>query len=197
MEGLGRREIARRIALVPQETTVPFPFRVGEVVLMGRAPHLGLLSFESRADVEAARAALAQVGIEHLADRSILEISGGERQLAMVARALAQDAQVLLLDEPTAHLDLCHRLELLELLGALAARGRSALLVSHDLALSARFANRIAILAEGRILAQGPPAEALEPDLIRRAFGVDAEILVDSAGAPVVVARAPRRQPDC
>jgi iron complex transport system ATP-binding protein len=193
LAALGRREIARRIALVPQETTVPFPFRVGEVVLMGRAPHLGLLRFESPADVEAARAALARVGIEALADRSILEVSGGERQLAMVARALAQDAEVLLLDEPTAHLDICRRLELLGLLRALAAEGRSALVVSHDLALAAGFANRVAILEEGRILADGPPGETLQPDVIRRAFGIEAEILTDSAGTPVVVPVVPGR----
>ena len=188
---LSRRALAREIALVPQETAVPFPFQVGEVALMGRAPHLGLLGFESPADVAAARAALARVGIGALADRSILEVSGGERQLAMVARALTQDARILLLDEPTAHLDLRRRLELLGMLRQLAAEGRSALVVSHDLALSLRFADRIALLDEGRILAVGPPAETLRPELVRRAFGVEAEVLLAGDGAPVLVPRAP------
>jgi iron complex transport system ATP-binding protein len=168
----GRRELARVMALVPQETTVPFPFSVAEVVLMGRAPHLGLLGFESRRDLAVARGAMERLGIDHLADRSILEVSGGERQLAMVARALAQEARILLLDEPTAHLDVSRRLEVL--------------------ALVARECDRVALLAEGRILAAGPPSETLEPGLLRRAFGVEAEILRASDGSAVVV---PRRSP--
>jgi iron complex transport system ATP-binding protein len=100
---------------------------------------------------------------------------------------------VLLLDEPTAHLDVARRLALLELLRELAVRGRSALVVTHDLALVARYANRIAILHEGRIAAEGPPAETLRPELLRVAFGIEAEVLADSRGAPVVVPLAPRR----
>ena len=152
---LGRRDLARTMALVPQETTVPFPFSVAEVVLMGRAPHLGLLGFESRRDLGIARTAMERLGIDHLADRSILEISGGERQLAMVARALAQEAPILLLDEPTAHLDVSRRLEVLALVRELAREGRSALVVSHDLGVAARECDRVALLSEGRVLAVG------------------------------------------
>jgi iron complex transport system ATP-binding protein len=170
---------------------VPFPFSVAEVVLMGRAPHLGLLGFESKRDLGIARRAMDRLGIGHLASRSILEVSGGERQLAMVARALAQEARILLLDEPTAHLDVSRRLEVLALVRELAAEGRSALVVSHDLGLAARECDRVALLAEGRILAAGPPAEILEPALLRRAFGVEAEILRSADGAAVVVPRRP------
>jgi iron complex transport system ATP-binding protein len=188
----GRRELARKLALVPQETSVPFPFSVAEVVLMGRAPHLGLLGFESKRDLAIARRAMERLGIDHLASRSILEVSGGERQLAMVARALAQEARILLLDEPTAHLDVSRRLEVLSLVREFAREGRSALVVSHDLGLAARECDRVALLAEGRILAAGPPAETLEPALLRRAFGVEAEILRSADGSAVVV---PRRAP--
>jgi iron complex transport system ATP-binding protein len=118
-----RRELARELAVVPQDAHVAFPFRVGEVVLMGRSPYLGPLGFETRADLRLAEEAMARVGIAHLAERSILELSGGERQLVLVARALAQDARVLLLDEPTAHLDLRHKI-LRE--GALVATGTPA-----------------------------------------------------------------------
>jgi len=193
LAGRSRRELARILAVVPQETSIPFPFSVAEVVLMGRAPHLGLLGFESSRDLGIARRAMERLGIDHLAGRSILEVSGGERQLAMVARALAQEAPILLLDEPTAHLDVSRRLELLALVRELAREGRSALVISHDLGLAARECDRVALLAEGRILAAGPPAETLEPSLLRRAFGVDAEILRSADGSPVVV---PRRAPD-
>ena len=190
IERLGRRALARALAVVQQESFVPFAFRVGEVVLMGRAPHLGLLGFESPADVTLACAALERVGITALADRPLLGLSGGERQLVMVARALAQDPQVLLLDEPTAFLDLRHRVEVLELVRAVAREGRSALVVSHDLALVARFCDRLALLAEGRILASGRPAEVLTPELLRRAFGIEAEVLAAPDGTPVVLPRA-------
>jgi len=186
----GRRALARALAWVPQETAVPFPFRVSEVVLMGRTPHLGAFGFEGAEDVRVARTALARLGILALADRSILELSGGERQLVLVARALAQDAPVLLLDEPTAHLDLARRLEVLALVRELAAEGRSALVVSHDLGLAARASDRVALLAEGRILACGPPAEVLTPAHLRAGFGVEAQVLASPQGPVVVPVRA-------
>ncbi len=188
LESWSRRELARELALVPQETRVPFPFRVDEVVLMGRMPHRTRFGFESAEDRRQAHAALERLGLLELAARSVLELSGGERQLVMVARALAQNPAILLLDEATAHLDLARRLELVALLRGWAEQGRSALVVSHDLALSPRAADRVVLLAEGRIVAEGPPTEALRPESLRRVFGVEAE-LVPGPDGPIVVAR--------
>ena len=188
---LSRRELARRVAVVPQDVGVPFPFRACEVVLMGRAPHRRGPGFESAADVERARGCLAQLGIEALADRSMLELSGGERQLVLVARALAQEPQVLLLDEPTAHLDLRHRAIVFERVRRFAADGGAALVVSHDLNLAARSCQRLALLAEGVLAACGAPAEVLRPELLRRVFGVEACVLDAPDGAPLVVPQRP------
>ncbi len=185
---LPRREIARTLALVPQDTSVPFPFTVEEIVLLGRAPHLRLIGFESRADRLIAGACMERLGIAGLAQRSIQELSGGERQLTMIARALAQEPRVLLLDEPVAHLDLAHRLALEELLRGFAREGKAALLVSHDLAGAARVADRIALLAGGSIVACGTPREVLRPELMRTVFGVEAQ-LVETSEGPVVVPR--------
>lgn len=190
---LPRRALAREVAVVPQETAVAFPFTAGELVLMGRAPHLGLLGFERRSDVELARQAMARVGIEALAGRSVLELSGGERQLVLVARALAQAPRVLLLDEPTAHLDLRHRLEVLARVREFAEGGGSALVVSHDLGLAARHCQRVALLAAGRLVAAGPPAGVLTPESLRGVFGVEAEVLSTRDGALAVVPRAAAR----
>lgn len=181
LAGFTRRELGRRIAFVPQETGVPFPFTAGQLVLLGRTPHLGLLAFEAKADVAAAEAALARLGLEALADRSVLELSGGERQLVQLARALAQQTELLLLDEPTAHLDLAHRALVLGCLRELAAEGRAVLVVSHDLAAS-HYANRVAFLVAGRITAVGAPAEVIRPDLLRSAFGVEARVIETPAG---------------
>ncbi len=191
IHAMSERERARQLAVVPQSTTLPFPFRVGELVLMGRAARLGWLGFEGPADLAAARAALERVGIAHLADRSVLEISGGERQLAVVARALAQEPATLLLDEPTAFLDLRHRLEVLAAVREHAAAGGSALLVSHDLGLVARDCDRLVLLAEGRAVAQGTPAEVLAPEPLRRVFGIEATVIEGPDGRPLVVPRAP------
>jgi iron complex transport system ATP-binding protein len=185
--GLSRRRLAQQMAVVPQDAAVSFPFRVEEVVLMGRSPHLGVFGFEDAADVEKAAAAMETVGISHLAHRSLLELSGGERQLVLVARAIAQEARLLLLDEPTAHLDLRHRVDVLSVVEGFVAGGGSALVVSHDLTLAARRSHRVALLVDGRILASGPPAEVLTPAALRSAFGVEAEVLHDTTGAPVVV----------
>jgi iron complex transport system ATP-binding protein len=185
-----RRARARAVALVPQETHFPFPFSVAEVVLMGRAPHLGWLGFEGRRDFAVAHTAMTQLGIDALAARSVLSLSGGERQLAVVARALAQQPRLLLLDEPTAFLDLRHRLQVLGRVRELVAAGASALVVSHDLAVAARACDRIALLAEGRILAVGTPSEVLTPALLRAGFGIEADVLPAPDGFPVVVPRA-------
>jgi iron complex transport system ATP-binding protein len=185
----GRRELSRKIAVVPQDTAVPFPFRAGELVMMGRAPHQPLVGLDGARDVVHAREALARLGIEHLADRSVFALSGGERQLVAFARALAQQAELLLLDEPTAFLDLRHRVDVLRVVRELASRGRAALVVSHDLNLAARSCDRIALLRDGVIAAVGPPAEVVTADLLAETYGIDAEILTAEDGAPVAVPR--------
>ncbi len=186
-----RRELARELAVVPQDAPIAFPFRAGEMVLMGRSPHLGPLGFETAEDVKIAREAMARLGIEALAERSILELSGGERKLVLVARALAQDARILLLDEPTANLDLRHGVIVLDRVREFVRSGRSALVVSHDLTLAARSCDRIALLARGRLVATGTPTEVLTRENLRATFGIDTELLTASDGAPVVVPRAP------
>jgi iron complex transport system ATP-binding protein len=186
---LPRRALARKLAVVPQDVTVSFPFTAGEVVLMGRAPHLGGLGFESEADVAIARAAMTELGIEALADRPVTELSGGERQLVLVARALAQQPRVLLLDEPTSHLDLRHRTAVALRVRRFADAGGCALVVSHDLTLAARTCDRIALLDRGALRACGPPREVITEAELRHAFGVDAQVLTAPDGAPVVVPR--------
>jgi iron complex transport system ATP-binding protein len=189
-EEIGRRSrrlLAQQIALVPQDMHVPFPFRVGELVLMGRAPHHSLIGLESDHDAELAMAALARLGIGDLADRSITTLSGGERQLVLFARALVQDPGVLLLDEPTAFLDLKHRVEVLREVRAFAESGGAALVVSHDLSLAARSCDRVVLLGGGRIVAAGLPSEVLTPENLREAFGIDTQIFAGPDGQMVVV----------
>lgn len=186
---LTRRELAREVAVVPQDVTLAFPFRAGEVVLMGRAPHLGLLGFETAKDVTIAREAMERVGVDHLADRSVLELSGGERQLLLLARALAQEAKVLLLDEPTSHLDLRHRVTVLEQVRAFVAEGRAALVVSHDLGVATGSADRLALLEGGRLVALGTAAEVVRPETLRAVFGVEAHVIEAPGGGRVVVPR--------
>jgi iron complex transport system ATP-binding protein len=190
LDEYSRRDLAKEIAVVPQDASITFPFSAIEVVLMGRSPHLGTLGFETRSDIELARQMMARVGVEQFADRSILDLSGGERQLVMIARALTQEPRVLLLDEPTAHLDLAHRMTVLGLVQEFARGDRSVLVVSHDLSLSARACNHLALLADGKVLASGPPLEVLTPGNLLNAFGIAADIVHAPDGSPLVVPRS-------
>jgi iron complex transport system ATP-binding protein len=156
---------------------------------MGRVPHQPLLGFDSEEDVAHSLGALERMGIAHLADRSVFQLSGGERQLVAFARALAQEPELLLLDEPTAFLDLRHRVELLRVVREHAAAGRSALMVSHDLNLAARSCDRLAVLHEGRIVADGEPGTVLTAGLLADAYGIEAEIVTGPDGRPVAVPR--------
>jgi iron complex transport system ATP-binding protein len=168
-----RLDLARRVAVLPQQLDLPVGFRVAELVGMGRAPHARRLFASTEADERAVARALADAGALDLADRFAEELSGGERQRLLVAMALAQEPDLLLLDEPTLHLDLAHQVALLAAIRRLRdQRGLTVLAVLHDLNLAAAFAPRVAILDEGRVVADGPPAEVLTPDLVRRVFGV-------------------------
>ena len=187
LASLSQRDLARRVASVAQEVQVPFSFTVGEMVLMGRAPYQGLLGFDSSSDVTGALHALSKMGIADLADRRMNELSGGERQLVLIARALNQSPDWLLLDEPTAFLDLQHRIDVLKVVREFAREGGGALVVSHDLALAARVCDRLLVLAEGRVVASGPPAEVLTSTVLERAFGLAVRVVEGPGGLPLVV----------
>jgi iron complex transport system ATP-binding protein len=190
---LSRRELSLRVAVVPQNPSLPEAFTALEVVLMGRTPHLGLLQSEGRADWAAVRRALEQTDAWHLVDRRIGELSGGERQRVVVARALAQEAPLLLLDEPTAHLDVGHQAAVLELLQRL-CRGdgadgspKAVLAVVHDLTLAAQYCDRLAMLSEGRLVALGSPQEVLSPQVLASVYRTQVSVFPHPlTGRPVV-----------
>ncbi|MGH7355403.1 MAG: ABC transporter ATP-binding protein [Candidatus Rokuibacteriota bacterium] len=185
---LSRWELARHVAVVPQEAPRPFPFTVEQLVLMGRYPHAPDRFFESDADLEAAREAMAATGVLDLARLPLDQLSGGERQRAMLARAVAQRPRLLVLDEPTSHLDLRYQAETAALLARLnRAEGITVLLVSHDLRFTAELCDRLALLADGRVARAGTPAEVLEPSLLEAVFGCAVVVEQSAAtGRPVV-----------
>lgn len=173
------RDLASKLAVVPQETTFGFPFSVLEIVLMGRHPHLAGLAFETQRDVDLARTALARCGVAHLESRTIQELSSGERQRVVFARALAQEPQALLLDEPASFLDIRHQTELYDLVRELAvADGTAVLTVLHDLNLAAEYCDRIYLLRQGRVAAQGRTAEVLTYANLTAVF--ETEVYVDT-----------------
>jgi iron complex transport system ATP-binding protein len=175
---LPRRDFVRQVAFVAQDGSADWPMTVEQLVLLGRAPHRGWLLPYTPEDREALGTALRQVEMESLRRRPLDTLSGGERRRAMVARALAQDARVLLLDEPGAHLDLRHYLELFALLRSLSRERQVAVVLSlHDLNLASLFADRAVLLSEGRLVVQGPCSEVLTPEHIRRVFGVQVETI--------------------
>jgi iron complex transport system ATP-binding protein len=193
LDVLAPRERARRVAVVPQEAHPVFDFTVEEIVRMGRAPHLSLLGFEGPRDRAVAREAMEQCEVAHVGSRSFRALSGGERQRVMLARALAQEARLLLLDEPTAFLDLRHRLTVYALLAKLhRERGLTIVVISHDINLAARHCDRLVLLRGGAIAAEGTPAEVLRPDPIRSVYDVEVEVRTDpSSGRPFVIPLAP------
>ena len=170
------RRIAQQVALVPQATLLDFGFTCLEVVLMGRNPHLNRFQLETEQDRSLAWAAMRQTAVEQLAERLITELSSGERQRVFVARALAQEPRLLLLDEPTSNLDVNHQLQLLGLVRGLVDHGLTAVAAIHDLALAARYCDRLVLLDEGRALAAGTVEDVLTPENLARAFGVRAVV---------------------
>ncbi|MCB0220560.1 MAG: ABC transporter ATP-binding protein [Chrysiogenetes bacterium] len=180
-----RREIARQAALVPQDTLSRFSFSVRDVVAMGRNPHLGRFHVEGEHDRAVVQRALEQTEVLRFADRMLDELSGGERQRVMIARALAQEPALLLLDEPTSNLDLAHQLECFELVRDFAKESRGALVAVHDLNLASRYCDRIVMLGEGSVAAQGAPREVLSEENLARYFGIDARVRLEP-GVPGV-----------
>lgn len=174
VQSLSSREVARRIATVPQKTSISFDFSVRDIVAMGRTPHRS--RFHRTDESEIIEQALERVQIAHLADRSVGSVSGGERQRVLLARALAQEAPAMILDEPTASLDINHQVRTLELVRDLVDEGTTALAAIHDLDLAARFCDSIIVLSDGRVLANGPPASVLTETIVEQAFGGDPRI---------------------
>ena len=196
---LRRRTLARQLAVVPQDPVVDFPFTALEVVLMGRAPYLSRLGFPGRHDLEIARAAMAQLDIGRVENRSLDRLSGGERQRVLLARALAQEPEVLLLDEPTTHLDLRHQAGIYDVIAELRQdRGLAVVSVLHDLNLAALYCDRLLLLAGGRVAGEGAPETVLTADALGRAYQTPVWVGVsDATGGRLVLPlpRAVRRLP--
>ncbi|MFH1981198.1 MAG: heme ABC transporter ATP-binding protein [Pseudomonadota bacterium] len=166
-----RRELARTLAIVPQLVSEDFPFSVKDVVLMGRAPHTGILGIEGGADTDIAREAMAAAGVAQLADRRIGELSGGERQRVFIARALCQQPKILLLDEPTAALDLAHQVRIMDIMAELAeTNGLTVVMVSHDINLAAMYADEMVLLSRGKVMAAGDPETVLKKDILQETY---------------------------
>jgi ABC-type cobalamin/Fe3+-siderophores transport system ATPase subunit len=192
---LPHAELARQIAVVPQDAPRPFPFSVEQLVLMGRFPHGPDRFFETGEDRMLADAAMEATGVRHLAALPLEQLSGGERQRAMLARALAQQPRLLVLDEPTSHLDLRYQAETAALIRRVnAERGMTVLLVSHDLNLAAEVCDRLLLLSRGRVARLGPPAEVLRRETLAAVFGCDVVVDANPAtGRPVVQVGWPGR----
>lgn len=185
---LSRTEVAQQIAYVPQAHQIVFPFDVIDFVLMGRAPHLSFFASPGRADRKIAEEALVTVGIDHLARRPVSEISGGELQLALIARALAQQPAVMVLDEPTSHLDFGNQVRVLRLIERLAEEGIAVVMTSHFPDHSFIIPQHVAIMKDGGFIAVGPAEEVLTPGHLGTAYGIDVTITyVEEAGRMVCI----------
>jgi iron complex transport system ATP-binding protein len=193
VKALSLGELATSVAVVPQREETTFPVQVREYVALGRYPHLGLWRKASASDETAVEEALAQADVEKLAERDTDALSGGEWQRVRIARALAQTAPALVLDEPTTFLDVAHEMAIFELLHSLARSGLAVLLVSHQLNLVARFADSIVLLHEGRVATSGSPTDVMRADRLESIYGWPVVVTRDPAvGAPALV---PLRRP--
>src|SRR2546421_984497 len=184
--------LARRIAVVAQGAPLPERFTAFELALMGRTPHMRLLQSESRRDVETVRGAMVRTDCWQLRERYVEELSGGERQRVVIARALTQEPQLLLLDEPTSHLDIQHQVTTFRLMLELCREERIGVIaVVHDLTLAAMFADRIALMSEGRVVADGMPQDVMRPALLERVYGMRLRVFEHPvSGRPIVVPEA-------
>lgn len=185
------RQLAKSLGLLPQSSLAPEGITVAELVGRGRFPHQGVLSRWSREDERAVADALAATRVSELAERPIDELSGGQRQRVWIAMVLAQQTPLLLLDEPTTFLDIAHQLELLDLLAQLRTEGRTVVAVLHELNHAARYATHLIAMSDGRIVAEGPPAEVITAELVERVFGMPCRVIADpDDGTPLVLPRA-------
>lgn len=182
LKSFRKKNLAQKVAYVAQTDLAESPFTIRETVLMGRAPYLGLLGFEGEADLELARQAIDFTGLSHLAGRRIHSLSGGERQRAFIARAICQQPELMLLDEPTAALDLSHQVRIMELLERMKKdQGTTVVMVSHDINLAAMYADRLLLLVDGRMAACGAPSQVIDERILAQAY--DCGIVVDGSPA--------------
>ncbi|MCE8034886.1 ABC transporter ATP-binding protein [Billgrantia tianxiuensis] len=196
IQQLPARELARRLALLPQEAIAPEGLTVAELVRFGRQPHQGWLRQWSAEDQRMVGKALAAADVSELADRSLDTLSGGQRQRAWIAMTIAQQTPLLLLDEPTSALDLGHQIEVFELVRRLAAEGRTVVMVLHDLASACRYADHLLALHNGQLVAAGPPSEVVTTELVRRLYDIDCTLIPDPATGSLLLANV-RRARQC
>jgi iron complex transport system ATP-binding protein len=196
INSLRPRERALLVAMVVQSPLVPVGATVTDYVALGRTPHVPLFGVETARDLDAVAAALRRLDLEQFAQRPIETLSGGERQRVLLARALAQDAPVLLLDEPTTALDIGHQHDVLELIDELRRERNLVVITSlHDLTLASQYADRVVLLDDGRTVADGPPSAVLTEDLLEAVFGASVRVIHDEHGIAVVARRTPRPRP--
>ncbi len=177
-----RAELARLIAFVPQESVFQFDYSVRDIVLMGRYPYLGLMQSWLPEDFAAVGRVLEQLQLSQLARRFYSQLSGGEKQQVLLARALAQETRYIFLDETLSQLDIHHQIEIMRILGDISAQsGKGILLISHNLNLGANFADRMVFLAQGRVLGSGPPEQLMRPDLLQQLFGLQLDTMLNPA----------------
>jgi cobalamin transport system ATP-binding protein len=190
ISALPRRTVARRIAFVPQAPLLPAGMRVDEYVLLGRTPYLGAFGYESAGDLEAAHQAMARLELGRFAHRRLATLSGGEQQRVVLCRALAQEAPLLLLDEPTSSLDIGRQQQALELVASLRAQHELTVLSAmHDITLAAQYADRLVVLSAGRHVASGPPAEIADAALFAEHYGARVRVVGEGATLAVIPVR--------
>jgi iron complex transport system ATP-binding protein len=193
IHSLARKEMACRVAFVPQETQIDFAFTVGEILAMGRYAHRGRFSPQSEYDRAAINSAAAYCDITQLIDRAINTLSGGERQRVLIARSLVVEPEFILLDEPTANLDIHHALDVLQLCESLSRKGKTVVVATHDFNLVTSYVTRLILLQRGLLIAEGRREEVLGPETIREVFHVEAETISTRTGQSVYVFRPPIR----
>ncbi|MCF8977702.1 Fe(3+) dicitrate ABC transporter ATP-binding protein FecE [Pseudomonas syringae] len=185
---LSARDLARKVAFLPQVLPIPEGVSVRQLVAYGRSPHNSLWGRLSGADQHSVEQALQRMELETLADRPLFDLSGGQRQRAWLAMILAQDAAIVLLDEPTTYLDISHQVELLDLMRALSAEGKTVITVLHDINQACRYADHLAVMQAGRLVASGTPGDVLNAELVCRVFDVQVQIMREPmAGTPMCI----------
>ncbi len=187
LKTMTRRDVARKISFVPQNSTIDFAFEVHEIVSMGRTPYIKRFRSLSRKDYEAVSEAMQLTETTQLANRLVTELSGGERQRVQIARAIAQQTDLMLLDEPTSNLDLSHQLEVLNIIRKLCRSGRAAIMSIHDLTLAARYCDRIVVLSDQRVVADGSPSEVFTQECLLRYFKVCAHIYREATTGAITI----------